>query len=72
MMVQEGNVAQASSKEDDLTTEQLRHSLPVLSLQWSHGDLHSGEHLPWRPHVASLQGYEFQYHPSKHWGVCTK
>ena len=71
-MVQEGNVAKASFEEDDLTIEQLRHSLPVLSLQWSHGDLHSGERLPWHPHVASIQEYEFQRYSCKHGGDCTK
>ena len=54
MMMQEGDAAKASSAEGGLTIEQLRHSLPVLSLQWSHGDLHSGEDLHWHPHPARL------------------
>lgn len=43
---QESTGAEEEAEEASVTTEQLRHNAPVVALEWSHGDLHSGMALP--------------------------
>ena len=44
--LQESSGAEEQAEEASVTIEQLRHNAPVVALEWSHGDLHSGMALP--------------------------